>query len=254
MKDITFCYYFYNPDGQYFDMLRKSILSIREHYPNNPIFVCKTSDSEMGDCSGLNVQVFNTFFDGSHALGAMELLVRECKTKYFILLQDSMFLLRPLPETILSKHLYPLWTYHGPDGTDYDIVKYVAEINKNGKIKLDLVELYLNEYQKTWWTCFGPALGGTHHALSYLFQFMNINLENIHKFVGRQWIETLEKYLGLLMCGLNMFEPFEKTCSLNGNSADHPGCMGGIYVSATIEEMRELNPNSYFFKVWRSRK
>jgi len=132
MEDITFCYYFYNPGGEYFDMLRKSILSIREHYPKNPIFVCKTSDSEMGDCSELDIQVFNTFYDGCHVFGAIELLLRECKTSRFIILQDAVFLLKPLPEIILWKHIYPLWHYKGEDSTNYDIVKLIAETDLDG--------------------------------------------------------------------------------------------------------------------------
>lgn len=236
-------------------MLKKSILSIREHYPRSPILICKTSDSEVGDCSGLgDIQVFNTFCDGSHILGAMELLVRELKTNHFIILQDSMFLLRPLPEGIKTRHIYPLWSYGGPDGTDYDIVKYVAEIDKNAGIKLDLIKMYINDFQKTWSVCAGPALGGTSDALKYLWKFMNISSENVGKFIGRKWMETSEYYLGLVYTGLNMFEPFPETYALNGNWAEHPGCMSGRYIDYSISEMRELYPTSYFFKVWRARK
>ena len=122
-NQITFCIFYYGKEQKHTKNLETNIKQVIKFYPDNPILICKTSDSYMPDISIYkNVKVFNTFIDNSHIFGGINLLLKACRTSHFIIYHDSMFLLKPLPENIFEKELYTLWYFKKSNG-EFDFLE-----------------------------------------------------------------------------------------------------------------------------------
>src|SRR6186997_3060635 len=80
------------------ELLRRCVSSIRQYHEKNRIIVCKTSTSDIpDDIRSLNIDVFNTKYDGSHIFGAMNILAELTNIDRYIIMHDSMLLLKELP-------------------------------------------------------------------------------------------------------------------------------------------------------------
>jgi hypothetical protein len=247
MEDITFCVPYYGKAEQHTFLLERCISCIRMHYPTNTILICKTSDSYMPDIGDdTNIHIYNTFVDGSHVIGAIELIIRECKTNHFLICHDSMFLLKPLPTSVLDKELLPLWhfeTYRD----NYDIISYVKEdssVNKDSDVML-LSEMYNTQFGKKWYGLFGPAFLGKTHTIRGLWSLLNINSSNIHKYLGRRGLMECERYFPILFVYMNI----DTKVSLNGDIFKHPNA----FHQNTLPPIHTIQYDSYFFKVWQGR-
>lgn len=243
MEYITFCIPYYGKELVHTELLTRSIESIRLYYPTNPILVCKTSDSHLPeDLSG--VEVYSTFVDGSHIYGAIELLTRVCKTKHFLICHDSMFLMKPLPDSVLHKPLYPLWHFNEYNCYFHDT--YIQSLTN--AILIDNKDIFLQKFteSKEWNGIFGPAFGGTLETLKILWKILNIQKETIGPYLGRTGLMGAERLIAIvcIYMGLDTKE------SLNGNIYKHPNVFN---VDVDIPDLSTVNYDSYFLKVWRKR-
>ena len=249
MELITFCIPFCGTNSHHVVILETCIKRIQLFYPNNTIFVCKTSESLMPDLSTYsNVHIFNTFKDNSHILGAIELLIRECKTDNYIICHDSMFLLKSLPDDVLIKKYYSLWNFNNIKYCELDeiINKLHDTTLTSGEIQ-NLADLYETSFSTGWSGIFGPAFGGHTTVLREVWTVANIGLHNIDKYIGRNGIHLCERYLALLFTHLGC----DTINSLNGNIFNQPKLFHGamdIPDFSTIEY-----PSSYFYKIWQFR-
>lgn len=247
MENITFCIPYYGPEMKYTVVLETCLRRIRLFYPNNPIIICKTSDSFLPDMDiYTNVNIFNTYVDGSHIIGAIECLVRECKTTHFIVCHDSMFLLKPLPESILNKSLYPLWSFNVSKYDYYNILlSYMYEdfSKKNPERTSELRGLYDSEL---WYGIFGPSFGGQYETLKIFWSNLNINTDTIYKYLGRIGLMVCERYFALHFTILGI----DTTDALNGDIHTHPN----VHKECIIPDFDTVDyETSYFYKIWQWR-
>jgi hypothetical protein len=163
MDEITFCIPYYGPPPfDFTELLLVCVERIRRFYPQNRILICKTSDTKTPNISG--IEIYDTFIDGSHVIGAMELLIKKIKTKNFLIIHDNMFFLKSLPENITSVDLYRMWHFE--------------EGGKRG--------------------VFGPAFGGKTEYLHKLWEMIDVDLV-----LGRDGLQFYERYFGELFEKLN---------------------------------------------------
>ena len=249
MNSITFCIPFCGTNPYHITVLETCIKRIQIFYPNNTILVCKTSDSLMPDLSTYsNLHIFNTFKDNSHILGAIELLIRECKTENYIICHDSMFLLKALPEDILNRNYYSLWNFSNYKYCELNEIQHkLYDTTLTSDQKANLADMYENSFPTTWCGIFGPAYGGHLTVLREVWSISNIGLDNIVKYLGRSGIHLCERYLALLFTHVGC----DTLSSLNGNIFNQPKLFHG---AMDIPEFSTVEyPNSYFYKIWQFR-
>lgn len=211
--------------------------------------VCKTSESLMPDLSTYsNVHIFNTFKDNSHILGAIELLIRECKTENYIICHDSMFLLKPLPEDILNRNYYSLWNFNSYKYCELtEIQSKLCDTTLTSDQIKNMADIYENSFPTVWCGIFGPAFGGHLTVLREVWSILNIGLHNVDYYLGRSGIHLCERYLALLFTHLGC----DTVSSLNGNIFNQPKLFHG---AMEIPEFSTIDyPNSYFYKIWQFR-
>lgn len=232
--------------------LSTCVTAIRQTYPDNRILVCKTSDSYFEELpSDLRIEVWNTFQDGSHILGAMELLVRTCQTERFCIVHDSMFLIRPLPASVLERRFYYLWHFDKFRG-DVDIRAHLRMTTLSGQ-ELDAVEaLYRDGFPSRWVGCFGPAFGGTLDTLKGLWSVLNITNETVRPLLGRAGLELCERIIGLLAAYLRLVPPGADGVALNGSIFQHPNAFSWGPVFRSIPDARAVTDGT-FYKIWMRR-
>lgn len=230
-------------------ILTACITRIRLFYPENTILICKTSDSHIPDLSGYaNLEIHNTFVDGSHIIGAIELLIRKCKTTNFLLCHDSMFLLRELPISILDKEFYSLW--HFNERSQYFWAENVKECILSSNIHKEDIDIMDAKYRKSpdeeYNGIFGPAFGGSLHALTKIWGILNVTKESVNKYLGREGLMASERVFSVIF----RYMGFDTGLSLNGNIYDHPE----VFNATTVPTFNEVNyPQSYFYKIWQKR-
>jgi len=240
--DLTFCIPFYGKEPNHTRILEVCIQQIRKFYTNR-ILICKTSDSYMPDLSTYeNISIFNTFIDGSHVLGAIELLTRECTTQNFLICHDSMFFLKPLPDHILSLPYYSLWHFNTyrenhpiPDYINYHSTLTVEQ-------KDDALTLYETAYGIKWNGLFGPAFGGKLTMLHEFWTKLGITPEKITPYLGRQGLMMCERYFPLVLASLG----YDTTSSLNGLIFHHPHA----FSVSSPPDFNTVTYPGYLFKVW----
>ncbi len=236
-------------------MLLKCIQSIIIHYPYNPILVCRTSTSlPIPIQLPPNVSVYTTTLDGTHVIGAIDCLLKYCKTTHYILLHDSMFLLRRLPESILSKNFYGLWYFfkNPQDLTDELLDRYLEISTFTEKESSEIRFLFKEGLDTKWRSIFGPAFGGTLETLKTLANKIHISDSTLHAFVGRDSLMACERYIPLIAIFTGLLDPIDDTWSLNGDISKH-----STNIPTTLHSSFELLQlawgQSYFCKFWLGR-
>ena len=251
MESITFCIPFYGKEEKHTLILKTSVERIRLFYPNNPILICKTSDSIFPDLSMYSaIDVHNTFVDGSHVIGAIELLLRKCTTENFLICHDSMFLLKELPSRILYRELYALWHFKEQFQYFYHQDLRVKSCMAATKISYGELEVILemgsSELNRLCTGLFGPAFGGSIPTLKKVWDILNISEETIQPYLGRQGLMASERVFSIIF----KYMGFDTSLSLNGDIYAHPG----RFETNTIPPFENVNYlSSYFFKIWQGR-
>ena len=251
MESITFCIPFYGKEEKHTLILKTCVERIRLFYPNNPILICKTSDSLFPDLSMYGaIDIHNTFVDGSHVIGAIELILRKCTTEKFLICHDSMFLLKELPSRILYRELYSLWHFKEHLQYIYQQDVRVKFCIGNTKIKHEDLEVILemgsSELNRVCTGLFGPAFGGSVHTLKKVWEILNISEETIQPYLGRPGLMASERVFAVIFKYMGV----DTSLSLNGNIFEHPGA----FEVNTIPPFENVNyPSSYFFKIWQKR-
>jgi len=257
-NQITFCIYYYGKEQKHTKNLETNIKQVIKFYPDNPILICKTSDSYMPDISEYkNVRVFNACINNIHILGGIELLLRECTTSHFIIYHDSMFLLKPLPDNIFEKELYKLWYFKRCRG-DFD-VNNALDKSKISRIDIEnLQDLYNNSFPDKWYGMFGPAFGGNINKLKEFWKILNIN--DFSPYLGKNGLMLCERYFALIF----LYMGIDTTDSLNGNIYKQiPLCENIPILNEEddnwkyfleIPDFKYVTENhSYFYKILQSR-
>lgn len=230
------------------ELLSACIKQIRKYYPNNRILVCKTSDSSVPDISGHQVELYNTFVNGSRIIGAIELLIRKCETKHFIIFHDSMFLLKPLPINILHRPFYNLWHFNEKSRYmySYEIEEYVKRLNIAQGDLDKLHKMYRSSLDKEWNGVFGPAFGGTIDTLRTMWSIMNINDENIKPYLSLKGLMASERIIAIILTYMG----FNIEQSLNGNVYQYPSA----FIETPIPDFDTFTyGESYFYKISKKR-
>ena len=249
MDSITFCIPFYGKEPAHTEILCSSLDQIITFYPHNPIFVCKTSDSFMPNMGSYpNVKVYNTSMDGTHIIGAMELLIKNCNTTRFLIVHDSMFLLKALPSSILDRDFFSLWHFNeqSPYFCSHEIIPFIEQFNIPDKERRVLYSIFRSNPTKEWDGIFGPAFGGTMKTLHTMWSILNINDTNVKPYIGRKGLMASERILAIAC----IYMGFDLKQSLNGNIYQHPG----VFVGSQVPDFTAITyPGSYFYKIWKKR-
>jgi hypothetical protein len=237
-----------------FDM---SILSIKKFHPNNKIIVFHTSTSIIPNhmLEYTNVTYQPTQIDGAHVYYAMHMLVKidEIKTNVenYVLLHDSMVLIKPFNENILNKRFYYLWHFDALYNQYSDqVIPLICNTKFNYKEQCELLNKYNNEGGTTWFGLFGPAFGGKISILKQLWDKLNINDKNLVNYVGKAQIMMAERYISLIASYMNIVDIFPNTISLNGSIENHPYKFlkpDNIY---HVNQVLQESYNSYMVKLW----
>jgi hypothetical protein len=245
MEEITFCIPFYGKELAHTELLKTCVRQIRKYHPANKILVCKTSDSYMPDLSGIDV--YDTFVDGSHIIGAIELLIRKCTTKHFLIIHDSMFLLKALPLRALDKPLYSLWHFHEQSRYFYshEISPMIGALRLPTEDLSRLDQQFRASPEKEWHGIFGPAFGGSLDVLRTMWSILNVTPTNIGPYLGRPGLMASERVMGIVF----RYMGFDSQQSLNGNIYGHPG----VFEVSTIPDFTTIDYASYVYKVWKKR-
>jgi len=249
MDSITFCIPHYSKNSTHVEILMTCIKRIRMFYPKERILICKTSDSLPFDLSAYeNIDVFNTYADGSHVFGAIELLLRKCETTRYIICHDSMFILKPLPESYLQKELYPLWHFNEAAWVFYTgyTSHHVKSFALQQKEIAELENKHTHDKDKQLNGIFGPAFGGSIGTLKKIWSILNIADKIDGGYLKRPGLMMSERVFSVLFTYLGV-KPEE---SLNGNIYKHPN----VFNSTTIPDFEKIvYPDSYFWKIWQKR-
>jgi len=203
----------------------------------------------MPDLSGYpTVKVYDTFVDGSHIIGAIELLIRNCDTTRFLILHDSMFLLKALPSSILDRIFYSLWHFNEQSRYFYsnEIEPFVKSFRIPENERLRLTNMFRQNPTKEWNGIFGPAFGGTIEMLRIMWLILNITEKNVSSYLGRHGLMASERVLAIIC----MYMGFNTEQSLNGNIYKHPNAFNA---TAITDYASLCDPNSFFYKVWKNR-
>ena len=246
MNSITFCIPYYGKEPVHMDLLRTSITQLTSFYPENPILICKTSDSHMPDLTSYpTVKVYDTFVDGSHIIGAIELLIRKCDTTRFLIVHDSMFLLKALPPNILDRPFYSLWHFNEESSSFYNgdhapFMNYF-KISEEERLRMDMG--FRSNPDRQWNAIFGPAFGGTMETLRIMWSILDINEQNVAPYLGRHGLMASERVIAFVC----IYMGFNTAHSLNGNIYQHPNV---FTVSSIPDFSKVVYPHSYFYKIW----
>ncbi len=254
MDSITFCIPFHQANETHIQLLHTCLKSIRALYPKNPILICRTSTSTVGQLPVEGVEVFQTFKDGSHIFGAMELLVNKCKTEHYILMHDSMLLLRELPAEILEKRLFYLWNFdQGRDHHNFDplLNDSAMPLQEVQAIK----KLYAEGYPKAWTGLFGPAFGGEISTLKTVWAKLNLDATKVERLLGRPGLMISERYLSVILFHMSVVDFFaDGRKALNGDIFEQPNAFkGGMDITTPIEELKRRAPKAVMWKTWQFR-
>jgi hypothetical protein len=243
--DLTFCIPHYGKEPKHLEILKICIERIRTVYPSAPILVCKTSDSQF-ESEDPNVKIFDTFVDGSHVIGAIELLLRECKTGRYVLCHDSMFILKEIPESFLNRDLYSLWHFNEAGWVFYN--GYTSAHVKEFGIPIEDLHA-LNKHHgnadKQLNGIFGPAFGGSIEMLKKVWAILNIGETVPIGYLRRPGLMVSERVFSVLFTYLGV-KPED---SLNGNIYRHPN----VFEACTIPDFSKIVYDSYFYKIWQKR-
>lgn len=242
MNDLTFCIPYYGKEQHHTNLLILCIQQIRKFYPTHRILVCKTTDSHIPPHLPSNIEIFHTFVDGSHVIGAIELLIRECKTTHFLLCHDSMFMMKALPDQTNIPY-YSLWHFFDCR-EDFPVMRCVLNdslITEHNHIE----HMYQHQYNILWAGIFGPAFGGTMAMLQEFWKTLHISADNIQPYLGRNGLMMCERYFPLVLAHLG----YNTLSSLNGSIFNQPGC----FEVTEIPNLDSMEYKNFFYKIWQRR-
>jgi len=244
MENLEFVIPHHSTTSQHTSLLIRCLKSIRDIYKTNKIIVCKTSTSVIEDAikQEFNIEIENTIYDGSHVYGAICSIISN-KIKNFILLHDSMVLLKELPSSILDLNIFYLWHFEGcPEDHSNRIRSHLNAANIDTKLVNTLVATF--ESYSGWKGCFGPAFGGNYESLYKIYEFLKLN-DTIKDYVGRTELMCAERFISVI----SEFMGLVSINSLNGSIFNQPLAFVDSK-NLDIEYIKKLNYNGYFFKSW----
>lgn len=251
MNNILFCIIHHSTSNKDTEMLEQCIQSIRQFYSNNDILIVKTSTSIIPDSfSKYNIKIVNKQDDNSVLIGAYQILIN-MPHKHYIILHDSIFLLKKLTCEVLYKRFYTLWYFNCPFYFPEEIYKkYHLCCNLNNDLKAKMDDLYYNKFAIEWLGVFGGCTGGQISYLKNIMEAINCNNTNNTLFYGPIMAQMFERYIGLIAKTLNIYDTFTTSPSLNGN------CQNTYFLLNTYTNMegiykkaKEHNYNGYFWKI-----
>ena len=234
----------------------RCLKSIRTHYPLNTIYVSKSSVSVITDdiIRDYNITVYNTPLDNSHIYGAMLLLnTIEDDNAVYCLLHDSMIIKKPLPESILTKRFYYNWHFEGCLWDQREnIIKHIHDTPLSTTERSRLLGIY-TAGDACWVGLFGPSFGGNICTLRKIIQTIGLTQATLPNFCGREELMAAERYIPTIAAYLDIVDPFPASYSLNGSIFRHPLSWGHNTSMMSIENIKNINYESFMFKSWVAR-
>jgi hypothetical protein len=234
-------------------IFEKCIESIRKFHPNNRIIVCHTSTTQISQniLNYKNIICIVTPIDGSTVYGAISTLLKVENVNNYILLHDSMILLKPIDERILGKRFYFLWHFQAAYHDNKDnVINLICNNNFDYKNKCALLDKYQYQAGVTWVGVFGPAFGGNIEYLKKLWNVLNINDENLINYTGRDQLMSAERYISLVASQMKIIDYFPDTISLNGSIEFQPYKFQKLQYIDDIDIVINENYDSFFTKIW----
>lgn len=253
MDSVLFCVMHHSTCDFHTEVFDKCILSIKNFHPNNKILVCYTSTSvipqHMLQYSNVTYQL--TPIDGTHVYGTMSVLVKIIDVENYILLHDSMILLKPIGENVLNKRFYFLWYFNALYHQNYDkVVNLICNTKFDYKSKCELLDKYNNQSGNTWIGLFGPAFGGKITILKKMWDMLNIDETNLKNYVGKDQIMMAERYIPLIATYMGIVDIFPNTISLNDSIEFQPYKFTKPSNIDHVNQVINAPYNSYMCKIW----
>jgi hypothetical protein len=252
MNSLVFVVLHHSTDYFHIVLLENCLKSIRTLYPTNRILIVKTSESILPDTfqKEYTVEIQNTPQDGSTVMGGIYRIVQDKSIENYMLIHDSMYIIKPLPETILDKSLYFMWHFHGLRENHKARIQEFLSFSKFTECEKEKI-LDMYETDPTWISCFGGSVGGSRHSLEILASKLNI-VDNIHRFTKTPDIMCFERYLACAIYTLDLYTPFESTYTLNGCTSHIPYA-GQFLSDIDLETIKNIPYSGYMFKLYLAR-
>lgn len=257
MESILFCVMHHSTCSFHSEVFDLCISSIKKFHPNNKILVCYTSTSVIPNhmLDYTNVTYTLTPVDGTSIYGAMATLVKITDVENYILLHDSMILLKPLCDDVLTKRFYFLWYFNALYHQNYDkVVQLICNTKFSYEDQSKLLDKYHNQSGNTWIGLFGPAFGGKIEILKQLWNMLNINDDNLINYVGKDQIMMAERYIPLIATYMKIVDIFPETVSLNDSIEYQPHKFRSPENLHAVNQIINHPYNSYMCKIWLMRK
>lgn len=275
--DITFCIIHHATHPNHLKLLDKCIESIRMFYTDNEIIVCKTSISKLVDAERYkqkikltagrirflqeqpkvnneikNVSMITSPLDGTTVIGAIDICVRHCRTSNFILIHDSMFILKRIPEDIFTNNIFPLWCFTDEFTYEfYDFKEFIINSNFDDTDTINFTDSTITA-KRAGYGVFGGVFGGDLKTLTFIHEKLNFS-NNLDKFVGHYNLQKLERFFGVLFDALKLSP---KGLSLNGDIRNHPNAFvrsnHNLEVETYLSSLKS-SYSSYMGKMWLTR-
>lgn len=253
METLTFCVIHHSTSELHTTIFEICIAKIRNFHPNNRIIVCHTSTTIISQnvLNYDNITYVVTPIDGTTIYGAIYTLLNIENVTDYILLHDSMILLKPIDERILGKRFYYLWHFQAAYHDNKDnVINLICNNNFDYKSKSAILDKYQNQAGKTWIGVFGPAFGGNIIHLREIWNMLNINDATLIKYVGRIQLMSAERYLAVIASHLNIIDYFPGTLSLNGSIELQPYKFTKMEYIEDVKYITEMKYDSFFCKLW----
>lgn len=190
-RDIVFIITHHSGTEFYTQLLRRCIESILKYVEGCRIIVSKTSSSVIpGDMVYENVTYENVGKDGTAVYGAIEKLLGKGypDNTNFVIFQDSMYMVKSLPESIWDKNIFTFWNFT-PDRDHTDIIQCYFN-----RIEPKITEFYKSN---NWNGVFGPAFGGIISTLKKMWDILSNILSWYDEFPVRENIMASERIMGV---------------------------------------------------------
>lgn len=258
MESLLFCVMHHSTTKMHTDVFENCIKSIKKFHPNNRILIVYTSKTVIPKyiLDYNNVLSVQTPVDGSTIYGAMQCLLAIVNmvltnVTNYIIMHDSMFLLKSLPELIIERRFYYLWYFNSAYHDHKDLVIHsICNNNFDHENKIKLLNKYQNLHGAEWGGLFGPAFGGNIDTLRHLYYAMDINDKTLHNYIGREHIMAAERYIALIASHLGIIDPIPNTYALNGSIENHPYKFTKMCSDDMIQKIIDSNYDAYMGKIW----
>ena len=270
MENILFVIIHHSNNDTHTNALLRCLESIRRIYPKNTIIICKTSVSPISNVFDKyeNIEYINTPHDNSHVYGAMFLLNKlliQHETDFifvnnqrhytdFILLHDSIVMIKSLDNSILLQNFYFLWHFND---FKMDYENYFIELLQFSKLNVEQRQQIFDMYQKDnnvkWTGVFGPMFGGKIEVLKNIIDKMGINTTFLEYVSSREQLEVAERYISCFVSFLDIVKP---NTSLNDSIFKQPNAFtytNFLNLDEILLLTTETKYDGYFYKLWYGR-